>query len=48
MVFMATPVVENLCHLEPKTFFFFCGNPNPWNLLGAVNMGLMVGNLAVY
>lgn len=45
MVFMATPVLENPCHLASKTLY---GNPNPWNLLGAVNMRLMVSNPAIY
>lgn len=33
------------CHLASKTLY---GNPNPWNLLGAVNVRLTVGNAAIY
>lgn len=43
--FMTTPVLENVCHLVSKTLY---GNPNPWNLLGAVNVRLMVSNPAIY
>lgn len=38
--FMTTPVLQNLCPLASK---IVCGNPNPWNLLGAVNVWLMLG-----
>lgn len=43
--FITAPVLETLCHLASKTLY---GNPNPWNLLGAVNVQVMVSNPAIY